>query len=549
MSYVRPNIVSGATRLTKELVDDITKGIEDAHEELDGRLSETALNGTYAPLGSTGGDTYPPVVLSVVEGQQVLPDATLECSGDSLTASTGVDWPVTRLAIRLGMTVVNRGISGQGAADIITRQGGLRPRVTLSGNQIPASASPVAVTAIDPAKGWRISGTGSFGFAGTIAGVAGSLAHNLVTDAWTFTPTSAPGSAVAVPPGTPFISSLVGRNPTAHLVLWCGRNNVSDLATVRDLIGLAIERGIETQVRRYLIVGVTNGTTEGVGTSNHTAIVKHNSLLKARYGQFFLDIRRGLIDRGLTLAGLTPTAGDVTDIAADRIPGQLMADSLHMNSLGYLAVSELIAEKLLQLGWVNELVAPPSPSAWTMYTSDSYNRADTTAGTLGSTDAAHGGTSRPYVIDSQLQVIGNKLGAVTLSSNRRARINTGDVDGKVSIKLDTLTTQNVAVVGRYADSNNYYFARTSESGVGSGIYRRSGGTSTPLSTSSTQAWSNGDEMELEVEGTALVMRKNGDVVATATDDVLTAGVEWGAQSTFNEPAFRMDDLKVYVPSV
>ena len=40
MSYVRPNIVSGATRLTKELVDDITKGIEDAHEELDGRLSE-----------------------------------------------------------------------------------------------------------------------------------------------------------------------------------------------------------------------------------------------------------------------------------------------------------------------------------------------------------------------------------------------------------------------------------------------------------------------------------------------------------------------------
>jgi len=34
MSYVRPNIVSGATRLTKELVDDITKGISDGHEIL-----------------------------------------------------------------------------------------------------------------------------------------------------------------------------------------------------------------------------------------------------------------------------------------------------------------------------------------------------------------------------------------------------------------------------------------------------------------------------------------------------------------------------------
>ena len=42
MSYVRPNIVSGATRLTKELVDDITKGIEDAHEELHALAERTS---------------------------------------------------------------------------------------------------------------------------------------------------------------------------------------------------------------------------------------------------------------------------------------------------------------------------------------------------------------------------------------------------------------------------------------------------------------------------------------------------------------------------
>ena len=34
MNFIRPNIVSGATRLTKELVDDITKGISDGHEIL-----------------------------------------------------------------------------------------------------------------------------------------------------------------------------------------------------------------------------------------------------------------------------------------------------------------------------------------------------------------------------------------------------------------------------------------------------------------------------------------------------------------------------------
>lgn len=54
MSFTRPVIVSGSTRLTKALIDEITQGVTDAHDELDGRLSESALNGTYAPIRSTG---------------------------------------------------------------------------------------------------------------------------------------------------------------------------------------------------------------------------------------------------------------------------------------------------------------------------------------------------------------------------------------------------------------------------------------------------------------------------------------------------------------
>lgn len=48
MAYSRPNIVAGVTRLTKSLVDGITGGIEDAHEVLDGRLSDATLSATYA---------------------------------------------------------------------------------------------------------------------------------------------------------------------------------------------------------------------------------------------------------------------------------------------------------------------------------------------------------------------------------------------------------------------------------------------------------------------------------------------------------------------
>lgn len=91
MSYVRPNIVSGATRLTKELVDDITKGIEDAHEELDGRLSETALNGTYAaPI-----DAVHPAFRSIRSALDSGRSAAIQWIGDSTGDWDGVGTETT----------------------------------------------------------------------------------------------------------------------------------------------------------------------------------------------------------------------------------------------------------------------------------------------------------------------------------------------------------------------------------------------------------------------------------------------------------------------
>uniref|UniRef100_UPI0037848D32 hypothetical protein n=1 Tax=Rhodococcus ruber TaxID=1830 RepID=UPI0037848D32 len=55
MAWSRPTIVSGLTRATKALFDTYADAIDEAHEALDGRLSEADLNATYAPvLGATG---------------------------------------------------------------------------------------------------------------------------------------------------------------------------------------------------------------------------------------------------------------------------------------------------------------------------------------------------------------------------------------------------------------------------------------------------------------------------------------------------------------
>lgn len=81
MAWVRPEIVSGVTRLTKGLMDTVLNGVSEAHtgvaeakadaasarssasaantEMSTGRLSEATLNATYAPKGAVGASNLP----------------------------------------------------------------------------------------------------------------------------------------------------------------------------------------------------------------------------------------------------------------------------------------------------------------------------------------------------------------------------------------------------------------------------------------------------------------------------------------------------------
>ncbi|NKR24029.1 hypothetical protein GS479_01335 [Rhodococcus hoagii] len=513
------------TPVTPEAIEHIEDGVARAHEAIDGRLGETALNATY-----TRRETAP-----------VMPLVAISTPGESTTHSPGVDWPVNHLAPLLGVPVVNQGVSGQGAADILTRVGLLRPQVAVSGGAIPASG-PVAVTSIDPATGWRINGTGSFAFTGSINGVEGNLSHDTQANTWTFTRTTA-GSAVPVAPGTEFIRKESLTTPFNRLVIGTGRNNVTDgsLPAVRDLLRLGVGN-IRTQVKKYLIWGVINGTDEPRGHARHTAITAYNTALAADHGERFYDVRRDFIDRGLTLAGIAPTSQDTTNIGNDCPPPSLMADAIHPNAAGYKVLATLIAEKLLALGWVSKLNYPVSG---TVLASDSFNRADTAAGTLGIADAAFGGaTGLVWETDSQLQVVDNALGATTLSANRAARFPIARPDAYIEV-TSKVFANNEGVVGRFVDANNYYYVATGTGTSGAGIFKRVAGTGTAIATASVQtAPQPGDKYGLEIIGTRLRMFRNGIVVAETTDAAIADG-KWGPRSPFNVATFRQDDATLF----
>ena len=279
----------------------------------------------------------------------LLPEKSMAFWGDSQTASNTGIYPA-RVAAVTGIPAYNGGIAGQGSSDIAVRQGGLVPLVTVTGGSIPASGS-VAVT-VAPDQGWRVNGSGTFSFGGTLAGVPGLLAHDLVTGAWTFTRNTS-GNVTAVPAGTPYLVTVGATHENKIQVIMAGRNNVSapnslewtrrDIKSMTDFI--------KPYVRRYLVLSVLNGKSEGRNSAAWQSITAHNKWLSDTYGPLYYDLRRDFIDQPLSRAGITPTPADTTAMANDAPPPSIMADELHPTDAGYTVIGDLVAEQLTAKGW------------------------------------------------------------------------------------------------------------------------------------------------------------------------------------------------------
>lgn len=625
---------------------------------LSGKLDKTEAASTYAPVddprfseigGASGNVTFNETSpgsglyeVSVAPVETVTPYGSLSpvdtsrniaCWGESTTESVGTNWPELILGPMIGVNVYNRGKSGQGVADIILRQGGLRPQLTLAGNQIPATVAPVVVTAIDPAVGWRINSTGSFGFSVELAGVVGQLAHNLVADTWTFT-RDVGGDVVTVPPRTPCVRTDASLSGLTNII-WTGRNNVTtlQLPVVRDLLPF-VREGISTQVKRVLVVGVINAQAEGTGTNRYSLIKAHNAALASKYGAEFLDVRREFIDNGMTRAGLTPTGADTAAIAADKPPASLMFDDLHPNTAGYTVVARIVAEKLLELGWITAIgaaaptVAPTvtagapaetaqpltvgavsgatsfvtrykasSSGTWitgpsgagpnftvsglnaataydyqaaavnssgqgpwsatvsattatavvvTTITSDTFNRADGTF-VATSSDAGLGGSSLPYTSDSQIQVLGNAVGATTISTARFAMADTGLTDHSSSILIGAGLGGGVIARGAGTGGQNCYSLRGNGTG-GVLLEKRVAGVTTAIATITNAGVVVGDRITLKVSGTEISAYRNGVLIdgTAVTDTSLTDGTFAGFRSG-STTSFKLDDWKVTTP--
>jgi len=282
-------------------------------------------------------------------GQMAL--SNLAFWGDSfMTVGAGGDPYPQQVATAMARTYNNGGIGGQTSPQIIARQGAKCARLTVSGNSIPASG-PVSVTSISNLVLSTPSTTSATRtLVGALAGIPGTLtcvesASGDSSDTYTFTRTNA-GSAVFCAPDTPFVPDTQYRSWTS--IIGIGRNNVGDLTGILADTAAAVSCLTHDH---YLIVGVTNGSTEASGSAGYNNVVALNRALAEIYGDRFIDIRGYLINRGLADAGLTPTSQDNTDLASDIVPTSLRSDTLHLNAVANPLIKNLVVNRLNYKGF------------------------------------------------------------------------------------------------------------------------------------------------------------------------------------------------------
>jgi lysophospholipase L1-like esterase len=274
-------------------------------------------------------------------GRPLLPTLDWACWGDSLTWSQATGqanptWPQT-LATDLGVSVYNGGRQGQASAEIATRQGGLRPLLTVTSDTIPASGT-VTVTAISPVDGWRPSGTSVLAMEGTLAGIPGTLYHDASTQAWTFTRDAA-GSSTSCPPNTAFIGTEGTAKRGNSVIIWAGTNNTTQpTAILRDIASMVA--WLTPYTKRYLVLSLT--------TPGNDAL---NASLSATYGTHYEDIRSYIIANGLADAGITPTTDDTAAIAANNIPPSLLTDATHFTQAGYNVIGHRLSSRIRSRNW------------------------------------------------------------------------------------------------------------------------------------------------------------------------------------------------------
>ena len=333
-------------------------------------------------------------VLAIGHDGRLTPDSAMEISEDLAThvrrdrlvhtighsfTSNGTLADYIAAQLGSGWTGTTSGVGGETSQGIAARAGAAAWMFHPIGGSIPASGDVDVsldlgghgpdVNAYWPLL-WNGAGTthlgtgqdndNTDGIRGTLAGVPGTLriarpagtaasVGHLSGDRYYFRRNA---SGVTVPcKRAIFRPTYVATQLGGVVVIMAAQNNIIEL----DRVMFNFSAIIDTIPHdRVIVVGEWNASTAPPGTTIGDAVIAFNKAAADRWGARFVDVRDYARRYGLSDAGITPTSGDNTDIAAGVIPRTLRRDDIHptqASTAGYMALARPIAERITALGW------------------------------------------------------------------------------------------------------------------------------------------------------------------------------------------------------
>lgn len=277
----------------------------------------------------------------------------INCWGDSLTMGAGAkigetDYPTVLKTMIKDYKVNNYGVGGQRAEQIALRM-----------SAIPAYVKPFTVPTITrstdiPIKLYSTGGyNADFGdstFAvgtGTNNARIGDFEGPLVVNSekqlcfrvfWNSKEKSYSRPIRIYP------ASLEKRNEIA--IIWVGTNNIND--TVEHIIDVQKLMVSTVTSNKYIIVGLTAKTY-------FEDIANYNRKMYQTFGEHFVDVRKYILEYGLSDAGITATDNDKQAIQSGEMPPSLIYQGdgygVHFLPAGYKIVAAQIYKKGIELGY------------------------------------------------------------------------------------------------------------------------------------------------------------------------------------------------------
>lgn len=283
----------------------------------------------------------------------------VNCFGDSLTYSyggNGITYPGT-LQAYLGREyqVNNLGIGGESTVTIAGRQG-----------SIPMKVKAVTITEeIQRTEITFLESMGEIpkplrqGEAGLnpcyLGGVKGELTITQSTtvseDAkWYFTREKR-GEPVTIEEGEVLVTGASLSKRKGIFILWTGTNDRLSSPAEESVKALIKKQKcmldyIEETDKRYIVMGLTHLTT-----MEPEEVDNLNRELEKVYKDHFLDIRKKLLQAGLSNFQWKGNEQDSLDINNGNVPSSLRVDDVHLNSSGYMFIGQQVYQKGRELGY------------------------------------------------------------------------------------------------------------------------------------------------------------------------------------------------------